>query len=100
VSRLLPRSPVPRVVAARIASATELDIEFADGQRRRFDVRPLLDRGLFQALQDPECFSRVRVAFDTLAWPGNLALAPEMLYLQGVVLAGASAAGTPAPLAD
>ncbi|MBV9805171.1 MAG: DUF2442 domain-containing protein [Solirubrobacterales bacterium] len=38
--------------------------------------------GVFQALQDPTVFAQVHVEeqFGTIAWPGDLDMAPEPLY--------------------
>ncbi|HLX29014.1 MAG TPA: DUF2442 domain-containing protein [Casimicrobiaceae bacterium] len=57
-----------------------LEIEFSTGERRIFDARPYLEKGVFQRLKDPQLFRQAFVAFDTVCWPGHLDIAPETLY--------------------
>lgn len=57
-----------------------LELEFSTGERRMFDARPYLEKGVFQRLKDPQLFRQAFVAFDTVCWPGNLDIAPETLY--------------------
>lgn len=57
-----------------------LEIEFNTGEKRLFDARPYLARGIFQRLQDERLFMQAYVALDTVCWPGDLDIAPETLY--------------------
>ena len=57
-----------------------VEIEFSTGERRMFDARPYLEKGVFQRLKDPQLFRQAFVAFDTVCWPGNLDIAQETLY--------------------
>lgn len=57
-----------------------LELEFNTGERRIFDVRPYLERGVFSRLKDPAIFKQAYVAYDTVCWPGHLDIAPETLY--------------------
>jgi hypothetical protein len=62
----------------------QLLLTFDNGERRRFDVKPYLDRGVFMALKDPTVFNSVRVSFDTIEWNNGADLCPEVLYAEGV----------------
>lgn len=53
---------------------------YADGERRVFDMTPLLDKGIFRELHDPSVFGCVRPAFDTIEWPNGADVSPELLY--------------------
>lgn len=69
-----------RVINAIPKNDFSLEIEFNTGEKRRFDARPYLDRGIFQRLQDERLFMQAYVALDTVCWPGDLDIAPETLY--------------------
>lgn len=58
-----------------------LILTFENGERRRMDMKPYLEQGLFQELKDPEMFYSVRVSFDTIEWANEADLDPELLYL-------------------
>lgn len=51
-----------------VCATTEhrLVIGFDNGERRVFDVTPLLTVGRFRTLTSPHVFQKVRVAFDTV----------------------------------
>ncbi|MDR2472368.1 MAG: DUF2442 domain-containing protein [Tannerella sp.] len=58
-------------------------LTFKTGEERYFDVKPLLNTGVFRTLKDPEMFHTVRVSFDGIAWANQVDIAPETLYYQG-----------------
>lgn len=55
-------------------------LEFENGERRRFDVKLLLDRRPFDRLRNASFFGLARVDYGTVVWPGNIDIAPETLY--------------------
>lgn len=55
-------------------------LEFENGERRMFDMRPYLDRPPFLKLRDPALFDRATIANGTVSWPGDIDFAPETLY--------------------
>jgi hypothetical protein len=72
-----------RVVAVRALPAFQLDVEFADGTRGRFDASEFIhadDAGVFAALRDVEMFNRVFIDHGAVTWPGELDLAPDAMY--------------------
>ncbi len=69
-----------RVINAIPKNNFSLEIEFNTGEKRLFDARPYLTRGIFQRLQDESLFMQAYVALDTVCWPGDLDIAPETLY--------------------
>lgn len=69
-----------RVINAIPKNNFFLEIEFNTGEKRLFDARPYLDRGIFQRLKDEHLFMQAYVALDTVCWPGDLDIAPETLY--------------------
>jgi hypothetical protein len=62
-----------------------LHLTFENGEQRYFDMKPLLDTGVFKALRDTEMFCTVRVAFDSIAWNNEIDIAPETLYHNGLI---------------
>ncbi len=57
-----------------------LELEYANGERRHFDVTPLLGVRPWTVLDAWPLFRRVRVQYGTVTWPGDLDIAPETLY--------------------
>jgi len=53
---------------------------FENGQKRRFDMEPLLDKRPFTKLRDLPLFMKATVACGTVVWPGNIDIAPETLW--------------------
>lgn len=62
-------------------------IDFADGQRKRFDMKPIIARGgVFDRLKNKDYFKKAHVDRDTVSWDEVLDIAPESLYDRGVVV--------------
>lgn len=72
--------PLWDVVEVRPLPPWRLWLRFDNGETRLFDMTPLLDRAPFQRLRSPGVFEAAHVAWGTVAWPGNLDIAPETLY--------------------
>ncbi len=69
-------------VAVRVVEPHVLEVAFEDGAVRRVDMKPLLHKGVFRALQDPAFFARVRIdsVLGTVVWPNGADVSPEFLY--------------------
>jgi len=61
-------------------------LTFDNGEQRRFDVKPYLDKGIFQELREPSVFYSAHVSFDTVEWDNEADLDPEVLYMESVPL--------------
>lgn len=70
----------PGVRAVEPTNDYKLILRFDNGERRVFDVTPLLATGRFRELAAPEVFRKVHVAYDTVEWENGLDLDPEYLY--------------------
>jgi hypothetical protein len=59
-----------------------LEVWFENGERRIFDVKPYIYRGIFVRLQDHALFKAARVVAGSVEWPGGLDLSYDTLYLE------------------
>lgn len=82
------------VVAVTPHADFVLDLEYANGERRRFDVKPLLSMRPWSRIASPAIFNRVRVDYGTVVWPGEIDIAPETLYIDSVPIEEVSEAVT------
>jgi hypothetical protein len=65
-----------------------IEVAFDTGERRAFDLKPYLDRGVFTQLRDPAVFLTAHVAAGSVEWNGatalsSPALSADTLYLDG-----------------
>jgi hypothetical protein len=78
------------VVTVKALSEYKLAITFENQEKRIFNVEPLLNKGVFQALQDESLFQQVGISFDTIQWIDKegrtIDIAPETLYNKSVPL--------------
>ncbi len=72
----------PYVKDVRPLSDYHLELTFENGERRLFDGKPYLQRGVFVRLQDHTAFRAARVVAGSVEWPGGLDLSYDTLYLE------------------
>lgn len=58
----------------------QLLVEFENGEKRQFDMRPLLERQPYLPLKGLSLFKLAYIDYGTVVWPGNIDIAPETLY--------------------
>jgi len=76
---------LPRIVSVE-AEADERTVlaVFANGERRRYDVSPLLTRGVFRKLQKAKNFVAVHVdEMGGIEWESGPDLSRDTIYLDG-----------------
>ena len=61
-------------------------VSFSTGENKYFDMKPYLHYPVFLKLTNPDFFALASVAYDTVIWPGDIDIAPETLYAQGIVI--------------
>ena len=72
----------PYVEHVRPLDDYRLEVTFENGERRVFDVKPYLQRGVFVRLQNRAVFQAARVVVGSVEWPGGLDLSYDTLYLE------------------
>lgn len=73
----------PRVKSVRALDDYQLEVSFDNGERRIFDVKPYLSRGIFVRLRDRSLFHAARVVAGSVEWPTGVDLSYETLYTEG-----------------
>jgi hypothetical protein len=68
------------VVNVKTTSDFQLELDFKNGEHRRFDMRPLLGIKPWNRIASDQLFHRAAVAYGTVVWPGEIDIAPETLY--------------------
>ena len=73
----------PDVVQVKALADYCLEAVFENGERRWFDMKPLLAYPAFSALSEQNLFMKATVVYGTVAWNDEIDLAPDTLYLRG-----------------
>ena len=74
----------PRVREVKPAANYTLVITFNNGEKRVFDVKPYLSKGIFSALTDYSIFNQVKPFNGSILWPDDMDLCPDTLYEESV----------------
>lgn len=60
-------------------------ISFADGSKRIYNARPLLDLRIYEKLKHLPFFMCAKAEFGTVVWSDDIDIAPEHLYEQSAI---------------
>jgi hypothetical protein len=71
----------PYVRHVRPLDSYQLELVFENDERRIFDAKPYLNRGVFVRLQNLAVFQAARVVAGSVEWPSELDLSYDTLYL-------------------
>lgn len=74
----------PRVKEVKPNSDYTLTITFTNGEIKFFDVKPYLDKGIFQELRDRSVFNSVKPFLGSIQWQNGQDFCADTLYLNGV----------------
>jgi hypothetical protein len=80
----------PDVIKVRATPDFFMDVEFATGELRRFDMRAYLQFPAFAALKQPGMFLRARIEHGTVVWSEDIDLSSDTLYLRGEPLSSSA----------
>ena len=86
------------VAAIKVGGVRPLDdyklwVRFSTGEAKIFDFKPLLDAPGFAPLKDESVFRQVYIDYGVAVWQdGDIDIAPERLYEEGVAVGGAVSA--------
>lgn len=67
------------VKTVRPLSDYRLYVEIEDGRKGIFNMKPYLNRGMFNELENVGYFNQVGVVFGAVTWPNEQDIAPETL---------------------
>ena len=68
------------VKSVRPLSEYQLLLTFENGEKKIFDMKPYLDKGIYKELKDENKFKTVRISFDSIEWCNKADIDPEFLY--------------------
>ena len=68
------------VKSVRSLSEYQLLLTFENGEKKIFDMKPYLDKGIYKELKDESKFKTVRISFDSIEWCNKADIDPEFLY--------------------
>ena len=67
-------------VSVKYLNDYKLFITFDNGEAKIYDVKPLLKYKVYEKLKNKGYFSLAKINYGTVVWPGNIDIAPELLY--------------------
>jgi hypothetical protein len=74
----------PRVKAVRPNPDHTVTLLFTNGDIRRFDVKPYLDKGVFRDLVALDAFYAVRPFLGSIQWRGGQDFCPDTLFMDSL----------------
>jgi hypothetical protein len=73
---------VVSVIAVEPLDNYKLRVTLSNGRKGIFDVSRFIGEGVFQELRDPRYFRRVYVDYDTVVWPHEQDIDPELIEME------------------
>lgn len=74
----------PKIIKVSTTENFEIIITYEGNLVRIFDVKPLLQKGIFSELKDIEQFKKIKISFDTVEWSNGMDIDPDDLYQYSV----------------
>ena len=60
-------------------------LTFADGSKKTYDAKPLLEKPIYSDLKNQAFFQKAKVSCGTVVWNDDIDIAPEHLYECSVI---------------
>lgn len=73
---------IPDIIHFEIMADHRIRVTLSNGKSGIFDVKPYLNRGIFEELKDYDYFRRARIEFGTLTWPNEQDFSPETIEIK------------------
>ena len=77
----------PRAKKVKALNGFQIEVEFTNGEVKHFDVSPLLNFPVYQALKVRAYFEKVFVSQGVVQWPNEEDISPDLLYLDSQAVA-------------
>ncbi len=74
----------PRVKEVSANPDFTINLTFDNGEKKVFDVRPYLDKGIFKDLKNLKKFDSVKPFLGSIRWEGGQDFCPDTLYLESI----------------
>ena len=74
------KNPVWVVKEVQPKADYTLLLTFADGSKKVYNARPLLNKSIYSSLNNPAFFLRAKAECGTVVWNDDIDIAPEHLY--------------------
>jgi len=74
----------PKVIKVQSDQNYMLNLWFANGEQRRFDMKPYLDFDVFRELKEPKLFNTATTFLGSVTWCNDSDLSYDTLYLEGI----------------
>lgn len=72
----------PRVKKVSPNPDYTINLIFENGEKKIFDVKPYLEKGIFRELKDLKIFNSVKPFLGSVQWKGGQDFCPDTLYLE------------------
>lgn len=70
----------PRVKGVEALADHWIELHFDNGEIRRFNTGPYLEKGIFRELKNTMYFKKVQPFMGTIQWPNGQDFCPDSLY--------------------
>ena len=69
-----------KIKEVEVLSDYKLLLTFDNKEKRIKDMKPYLDKGIFQKLKDKNFFNQVKISFGTISWGEQIDMCADSLY--------------------
>lgn len=75
------------VISVKATADFQLELEFTNGERKRFDMKPLLKIKPWNCVANRKLFETVQIDYGTVTWlNGAVDVAPDTLYDRSILI--------------